>query len=174
MVLNIIETYAPLKRRFIRPNPPGWMTADVVANCKKRDSLKEKSIESKFPEDWVAYKRSRNRATFMIRKAKKRYFKTKFPKHCKTRSIWSNVDELTNYKVKESPKIESLIDPSSQQCVSEHEKKSSILAASFTVNFAPSENDMQDSENIKNHILLPHDTLLPETTFSSVTPDEVS
>jgi len=112
-ILNVLNFHMPLKQRNIKPSNPSWFTADLVKTCNERDKLKLTASRTKSLQVWLKYKRLRSKVTSKIRFAKKLYFNFKFSKDCKSQSIWKNVNNLTNYKVKPSLSVSSITDPQS-------------------------------------------------------------
>ena len=73
---SIIEKYIPLKPVAIRPNDKPWMDSKVRLAIRKRDRLLRIHIIRPSPVTWESYRVQRNIVTFLIRFAKKSFYKS--------------------------------------------------------------------------------------------------
>ena len=67
-----IDANAPLKRKRIRDDiKPKWSSPAILKLMKKRDNLLKKAKRSNTPDDWLALKSAKNKATEAIRTVQK-------------------------------------------------------------------------------------------------------
>ena len=73
-IYNILETHAPLKKRYVRANQGPFMNKKISKEIMKRSHLRNKFLNSKSDIDRKAYNRQRNFCVSLIRQEKKRFF----------------------------------------------------------------------------------------------------
>jgi len=172
-LLSILSDHIPLKQRIVKPTPPRWFSAEIAKLCKFRDSLKSLASILKSAESWSQYKKARNHVTSKIRSAKKLYFKSAFKNECKSKSVWRNVNQITNYKADSSHIVSSLLDRTSGMLTDSPVQISALFASSFCVTPITHENDSKTANVIKSHVTKTHDVIKPITSFSKVTSSDV-
>ena len=73
-VLEVMEEAAPLKilhrRKFFR----NWISEEVKSEMKIRDGRRETARHSKWMEDWVLYRQTRNKCVKLLSKSKKYHY----------------------------------------------------------------------------------------------------
>jgi hypothetical protein len=84
-VMNIIDKYAPLKKKLVKGTP--WMTREIVDSMKIRNKSHKKALLSRNKEDWLIYRRERNETTRKTNQGKRTYFKDKFQKSTESTSL---------------------------------------------------------------------------------------
>jgi exonuclease III len=172
-ILEILSVHCPLKTRHFAPKPKPWFTAELKKICQRRDTLKTLSAKLKNNESWKLYQAARNYATSRVRRAKKNYFKNKFHDDCRSESIWSNIDKLTNYKLKDRRAMDALKDPLTKVTTYDKPLICDILVNSFTVKSELLPSDIDTVLEIKKHCTSPHDVRL-KNSFTLVSPEEVT
>ena len=84
---NILQKYAPLKKRTIRGNDKSHVTKELRKQIMKRSRLKNISRKTKLPEDIQAYHKQRNLVVKLNKKQKKSYFES--IDTTKEKSLWN-------------------------------------------------------------------------------------
>jgi ribosomal protein L29 len=79
-VMNILNKYAPLKKKIVKGKLNPWMTSDIVHLMKQRNKAHRRALSTKSPEDWKMYRVARNECNRKLNQGKKSYFQDKFQK----------------------------------------------------------------------------------------------
>ena len=72
--IGILDLHAPYKYMYFGNNLPEWVTRELLAEIKYRESLANKADKTKNPVDIIAAKRKRNYVTGLKRNLKRTYF----------------------------------------------------------------------------------------------------
>lgn len=56
---NVVDRHALLRTKRGRGSKAPWITAELKVLMHRRDVLKIKAIQSKYPQDWSAFKKAR-------------------------------------------------------------------------------------------------------------------
>ena len=92
LFLEVLDKHAPLRRKRVKQSTlPPWLTPDIKIAMALRDKLKR---EKKFDD----YKRQRNLVKYLVRAAKKSYFKQFIADKRDTASIWKALNMITKGK----------------------------------------------------------------------------
>ena len=88
----------------VRARSSPWITSELKKQMHNRNILKIKAIRSKYPFDWMQFKKQRNIVNNEIRLAKQSYYHNSFNEYkVNSRKTWQIIHELTWRKsVKES------------------------------------------------------------------------
>lgn len=133
-ILNCLDNFAPLKKRFVKPQVNNWYTADLAKLRKSRDKLHRLANKTKLPLDIKAYRQARSHYSSNLTKAKKKYFNEGFNETLgDTVGLWNNVNELTSFRKKSAPKINKLLDPTNDIIVDKPNDINEILANQFLI-----------------------------------------
>ena len=76
LVMSVINKHAPLKKKRIGKRRSPWITPQVVQKIRIRDYLKQRFDRTRDNNTWVQYKKARNEANNIIKRAKQNYFST--------------------------------------------------------------------------------------------------
>lgn len=74
IVMNVLNTHAPLKSKHLRANESPFMTKELRKAIMLRSKLKNKLNRDKMPQSNVDYKKQRNLCTTLLRKCKKQFY----------------------------------------------------------------------------------------------------
>ncbi len=74
LVMSVINKHAPLKKKRIGKRRSPWITPQVVQKIRIRDYLKQRFDGTRDNNTWVQYKKARNEANNIIKRAKQNYF----------------------------------------------------------------------------------------------------
>ena len=69
--MNVLDTHAPMKRKYTRANQAPFMNKFLQKAVMNRPRLKNKYLRNKTSENWEAYKKQRNTCVYIFRKGKK-------------------------------------------------------------------------------------------------------
>ena len=76
LFLEVLDKHAPLQHKKIRTRRIPWITSSIKELMNTRDKLKRKAIITNLENDWVVYKRTRNKVNKELRNSKKDYYST--------------------------------------------------------------------------------------------------
>ena len=75
IVRQIFDKHAPHIIKRVKGHPCPWLNNDIKSEMNTRDQMLRKARKYNKEDDWVAYKRLRNRCTNMLKQAKSNYHK---------------------------------------------------------------------------------------------------
>ena len=75
--MNVVEKHMPIRNKKVKNTQPPWISEFIFDLMKKRDKVKSKAKRNQREEDWKEYRQLRNKVTFEIKKAKKKYYTEK-------------------------------------------------------------------------------------------------
>ena len=103
----ILDQMAPIRTIQIREKYAPWLSSETKQLMSDRDLAQKVAAESKSENDWIIFKRIRNRVNNILKKEKKNWQRAKF-KLCEeendSRQIWKNVKSWLNWTVSGAPK----------------------------------------------------------------------
>lgn len=95
--LAIVNKHAPLRTTRVRARGSPWITSELKKQMHDRDILKLRAIRSKNPNDWVHFKRQRNKVNSATRLAKQIYYQNMLNEHKgDSRKTWQIINELSS------------------------------------------------------------------------------
>ena len=95
--LAIVNKHAPLRTTRVRARGSPWITSELKKQMHDRDILKLRAIRSKNPNDWVHFKRQRNKVNSATRLAKEVYYQNMLNEHKgDSRKTWQIINELSS------------------------------------------------------------------------------
>ena len=99
---SIAEKHAPMKQKLIRGKDcPPWLTEAIRRDMKERDYYLTKARNQNNKEDWVLYRRYRNRVTASIRHKKANYNKNLLHEHSnEPKKFWTTIKKCYPTKSK--------------------------------------------------------------------------
>ena len=75
--MNVVEKHMPIRNKKVKKKQSPWISEFIFDLMKKRDKVKSRAKRNQKDEDWREYRKLRNKVTFEIKKAKKKYFTEK-------------------------------------------------------------------------------------------------
>lgn len=95
LFMNVVNRYMPVKKKRMKIRKSPWMNSDIFNLIKKRNKLKEKAWKAKDEQKMKDYRKLRNKVTFDIRKAKKKYYTDQLTKiQTNAGNTWSVLKSL--------------------------------------------------------------------------------
>ena len=73
--LKFVNYHAPLKQKLVRGNHAPFMTKELSKAVMAKSKVKNSYVKWPSRENFVAYKKAKNRCNSLIRKAKRKFFK---------------------------------------------------------------------------------------------------
>jgi hypothetical protein len=169
--LFLLDKYAPLKRRQVKPKVNPWYSSKISALRKQRDKLRVLADKTNNKSDVKNYRIARNYYNNSVSNAKKYYFKEGFKNSCKdTVSLWNTVNILTGFRKKPHKKVTKLVDTDGEVVIDE-EKINCLLANQFvikSVNVVPASTLKDEMKKYEANYVCNDDN------FSPVTVDEIN
>jgi len=107
-VLEILDKYAPLKRRLVKSKVSPWLTSEIRELIKHRDKCEREAISSKCSVKRKEFSIARNLVNHRLTGTKKLHFKNTFEESCKSDHLWNTVDQLTKFRKKNKQPISYL------------------------------------------------------------------
>ena len=99
MFLEVCDKHAPMRTRRTRASKSPWINSDLKRTMYHRDRLKLKAIKSNLQQDWVNYKKTRNRVNTEIKNAKRRYYDGAFERNANNpKKTWQTINEIMSRK----------------------------------------------------------------------------
>ena len=100
-IIDIVNTFAPLKRKYIRANHSSFITKELSKAIMCRSKLRNQFLAKKNEESRIQYNKQRNICVSLLRKAKRKYFDNlKLSDVCDNKKFWKVVKPLFSNKVK--------------------------------------------------------------------------
>ena len=90
-------------KRVAKAKKSPWLDSSVIKQLRERDRLLKIAKRSKTPADWESYKRARNKAVFLLRRAKSEFFKTTFANNKNNpKGTWKTMKSLIGVNKQQS------------------------------------------------------------------------
>ena len=103
---SVFDKHAPLKKKYVRANNGPFVTREIRKAIMVRSKLANKYYKEKTMNAKLAYNRQRNVCTYLVRKAKRDYYKNLKPSSiADTKSFWKTVKPFLSDKVKSTESI---------------------------------------------------------------------
>ena len=100
LFIELINKHVPLKVKFIRANNSPFMNKTLPKAFMTRSRLRNKIFKSPISANELTYKRYRNFCTRLVRKEKKTYYSTLYPKLITdNKKFWKTVKPLFSENV---------------------------------------------------------------------------
>lgn len=93
-IITLFDKHAPITTKRVTRKPAPWITDHIRQLQRQRDSAFRKAKRTKIPNDWIAYKRLRNKVQQQFRNAKIRFFYNSFSNKKSSKTMWSKVKQL--------------------------------------------------------------------------------
>lgn len=127
--MEILNSHAPLKQRYVRANDNPFITKDLRKEHMKRSYLKNRYLKDRIEANHSAFKKQRNKCVSLLRKAKISYFQNlKSSNICDNKKFWKSVKPLFNEQAVSSDTITLIED---NVVISEDSKVSEIFRDFF-------------------------------------------
>ncbi len=109
LVMSVINKHAPLKKKRIGKRRSPWITPQVVQKIRIRDYLKQRFDGTRDNNTWVQYKKARNEANNIIKRAKQNYFSTNITTAQKDpKKTWRLINDLTSRKMNKAASVKEV------------------------------------------------------------------
>ena len=107
--IEILDKFAPLKKKFLRANDKPYMTKILRKAIMRRSALQNRFFRDKLPETERAFKKQRNYTKKLLRKEKTKYFSgLNLKNYTDNKKFWNTVKPLLS-NVDGGPKKITLI-----------------------------------------------------------------
>ena len=104
--ISVFDKHAPLKKKYVRANNGPFVTREIRKAIMIRSKLANKYYKGKSKGAKSAYNKQRNVCTYLVRKAKRDYYKNLKPSSiADTKSFWKTVKPFLSDKVKSTESI---------------------------------------------------------------------
>ena len=104
--MNVFDKHAPLKKKYVRGNNGPFITRDIRKAIMTRSKLANKYHKEKSMKTKLQYNKQRNVCTYLVRKAKREYYKNLKPSSITdTKSFWKTVKPFLSDKVNSTENI---------------------------------------------------------------------
>lgn len=94
LVDYLYNKFIPLKKVKKKLNNQPWFDSSVLNAIKDRGKMYSRWKHNPTPNNWEAYRRTRNFATLITQNAKKRYFENKLNPNLSSKQLWSNLKNI--------------------------------------------------------------------------------
>ena len=101
---TVLENHAPIKNIKIKSRPTPFVDDEIKLAMKERDQLHEQFSQTRFPLDWLNYKKARNTVKFKLRSSEEDYIANQISK-CKKNSgaLWKIIHQTLPKKERSKP-----------------------------------------------------------------------
>ena len=131
---NIVNSHAPFREVKIKQSSLPWVNRDIRKEMNSRFKLLKSYKGSQCSSHlWNKYRESRNRVTYLLRKAEfeSEHWRNKFSESRNSKEFWKTVRDCTN-KAKKSPLIRTLRDNNNNIEISDDVDKADFINSYFT------------------------------------------
>ena len=90
---NILDRMAPVRKFQTRVKYASWISQDLKAKIKNRDSAQEKASKTGLIHDWEVYKKKRNEVISLLKKEKESWQRTKI-ENCEEKKTVVNCGKM--------------------------------------------------------------------------------
>ena len=106
ILLEVLHTHAPIKKKLLRANHVPYMTKALRKAIMKRSELESKYVKNKTNENLKSYKKQRNFCSKLYKKERKKYYEMLDLKNVTdNKEFWKTVKPFLSDKVTTFPKI---------------------------------------------------------------------
>ena len=114
LFLEVLDKHAPVQHKKIRTRQIPWITSSIKELMNKRDKLKRKAIITNLENDWLIYKKTRNKVNIKLRNSKKDYYSTKIAgDRSNPKEAWKTINNLLGRQSKSTTVNELKLNESS-------------------------------------------------------------
>ena len=97
--LNILNKHAPKRIIRVRNKPAPWLNTKVRQLMLNRDYLKKKAVKTGSQNDWLSFKKVRNRVNYAIKREKSSFYRNKLNANLgNPKSTWKTLNDLMGKK----------------------------------------------------------------------------
>ena len=146
---GILDKHAPLKKKYLRANNAPFVTRELRKGIMLRSKLANKYHKEKSMGAKLAYNKQRNICTYLVRKAKRDYYKKLKPSHiADTKSFWKTVKPLLSEKFKSGDSITLL----EENVISHDDQQNAEIFNNFFINAVKNLNLEINSDIINTNV----------------------
>ena len=103
LLIDVIDKHMPIRTKRSKQRNTPWMNSNIFKLMKDRDKMKHKAFRTKNGDMMSQYRNLRNKVTFEIRKAKRKYFTDKFSNvNTDPRKTWKILKSVISVKTCDS------------------------------------------------------------------------
>ena len=97
--LNILNKHAPKRIIRVRNKQAPWLNSKVRQLMLNRDYLKKKAVKTGSQNDWLSFKKERNRVNYAIKREKSSFYRNKLNANLgNPKSTWKTLNDLMGKK----------------------------------------------------------------------------
>ena len=138
ILTSVVDKHMPIRTKRVKKKQSPWLNETIFNLMKKRDKIKKKAKVSHTNDDWKEYRKTRNKVTFEIKKAKKKYYTEKIKESQGRAQSWEILKLLMPAKCSDSVN-------------NSNDKNENVkLANKFNTHFANVANSRTYDDNITN------------------------
>ena len=120
LFLTVANKHAPIKSGRVRNKNSPWINSEIRKLIIERDCLKKQAIKTGNRDDWIKFKKVKNKTNRIIKETKANYYKSNIDSTSgNPRAIWKTLNELMGRNAKSSGinsiKIDNVAVTDSQQ-----------------------------------------------------------
>ena len=109
IVNEVADRHAPKVNIKVKGNLPLTFSDELILLMKERDNAKLIAARTKLSEDWIYYKKLRNRVNRLKHHEKKNYFNETLRENSHTpKQLWKKLKELVPSKITKSSKVQRI------------------------------------------------------------------
>ena len=91
---RICNKYAPIKSCRVRQTRNPWISEDILKLINRREFLHKKALATKQSKDFIEYRLARNKVTYTIKMAKKKFYTEKISLAQSQSEIWKTLKNI--------------------------------------------------------------------------------
>ena len=105
IIVSLLNVYASLKKKYLRPNHASFVTKGLLKAIMLRTRLRNIYLKQRTETTKVAYNHQRNKCVSILKKSKKSYFGSLDVKFVKeNKKFWKRISPLFSNKIKSKKK----------------------------------------------------------------------
>ena len=106
IIISLLLSYVPLKRKYLRANHASFVTKELRKAIMQRTRLKNIYLKQRNEATKVAYNQQRNKCVSILKKSKISYFESRNVKFVNdNKNFWKKISSLFLNKIKSKEKI---------------------------------------------------------------------
>ena len=130
---NIVNSHVPLREVKIKQDSLPWVNRDIRREMNTRFKLLK---SFKGPQSsshlWNKYKESRNKVTYLLRKAETEYWREKFCESKNSKEFWKTVKDCTNINIIKKSSVVRTLKNNNNTEISDDIDKANFINSYFT------------------------------------------
>ena len=130
---NIVNSHVPLREVKIKQDSLPWVNRDIRREMNTRFKLLK---SFKGPQSsshlWNKYKESRNKVTYLLRKAETEYWREKFCESRNSKEFWKTVKDCTNINIIKKSSVVRILKNNNNTEISDDIDKANFINSYFT------------------------------------------